>query len=177
MYQPPLYYLIGAAILSACKLSINDPASVAVLRVLGAFFGIAQCVLVFLTLRLLLPVRAALIGLLLAAFLPMHLYLAHYVTNEILAATLATLTIYLCLRVLKNETPRAATICLRRIGTWRDDADKGDRYPATPHRNRCDLRARHIHTRAPIAICVAQSRARSSQLVSLYAAGIMRAYG
>ena len=49
MYQPPLYYLIAAASLSVCKLSINDPASVVVLRALGAFFGIAQFVLVFLS--------------------------------------------------------------------------------------------------------------------------------
>jgi tetratricopeptide (TPR) repeat protein len=108
MYQPPLYYLIGAAALSVCNLSINDPQSVVVLRFLGGFFGIAQFVLVFLSLRLLLPVRAAFIGLLLAAFLPMHLYLAHYVTNEMLAATLATAAFYLCLRLLKSEVPRAA---------------------------------------------------------------------
>jgi tetratricopeptide (TPR) repeat protein len=108
MYQPPLYYFVAAAILSFCELSINDPNSVLVLRALGAFFGIAQCVLVFLSLRVLLPARTALVGLLLAAFLPMHLYLMHYVTNELLTATLATLTVYLCLRLLKNETPRAA---------------------------------------------------------------------
>ena len=107
MYHPPLYFFIAASILSFFKLSITDPASVVVLRALGAVFGIAQCVLVFLTLRLLLPVRTALIGLMLAAFLPMHLYLMHYVTNELLTATLATLTLYLCLRLLKNETPRA----------------------------------------------------------------------
>jgi hypothetical protein len=108
MYQPPLYYFIAASILSFCKLSINDPASVVVLRALGAFFGIAQCVMVFSALRLLLPARTALTGLLLAAFLPMHLYLMHYVTNELLTATLATLTVYLCLRLLTNGTPRAA---------------------------------------------------------------------
>jgi hypothetical protein len=38
----------------------------------------------------------------------MHLYLMHYVTNELLTATLATLTVYLCLRLLTNGTPRAA---------------------------------------------------------------------
>ena len=108
MYQPPLYYLIGAAALSACKLSINDPQSVVVLRLLGEFLGIAQFVLVFLSLRLLLPVRPAFIGLLLAAFLPMHLYLAQYVTNEMLAATLATAALYLCLRLLNSEVPRAS---------------------------------------------------------------------
>jgi len=107
MYQPPLYYLIGAAALSACKLSIYDPQSVVILRLLGGFLGIAQFVLVFLSLRLLLPVRAAFIGLLLAAFLPMHLYLAHYVTNEMLSATLATAALYLCLRLLSSEVPRA----------------------------------------------------------------------
>jgi tetratricopeptide (TPR) repeat protein len=106
MYQPPLFYLIGAAALSACKLSINDPQSVVVLRVLGAFFGIAAFVFVFLSLRLLFSARTALIGLVFAAFLPMHLYLAHYVTNEVLTAMLATLTIYLCLRLLKSETLR-----------------------------------------------------------------------
>jgi tetratricopeptide (TPR) repeat protein len=106
MYQPPLYYVIAAVILSICKLSINDPASVIVLRALGTFFGVSQCALVLLTLRLLVPARTALIGLLLAAFLPMHLYVAHYVTNEILTAALATLTIYLSLRLLKNEAPR-----------------------------------------------------------------------
>jgi len=106
MYQPPLYYLIGAAALSAFRLSINDPQSVFVLRFLGGFFGIAQFILVFLSLRLLLPTRTVVIALLLAAFLPMHLYLAHYVTNEMLAATLSTVTLYLCLRLLKSDTPR-----------------------------------------------------------------------
>jgi len=106
MYQPPLYYLVAAATLSACKLSVNDSASVFVLRLLGAFFGIAQFILVFLSLRLLLPARTAFLGLLLAAFLPMHLYLAQYVTNEILAAVLATATLYLCLRLLRSQTPQ-----------------------------------------------------------------------
>ena len=112
MYQPPLYYLIGAAALSACKLSINDPQSVVVLRLLGGFFGIAQFVLVFWNLRLLLPVRAAFIGLLLGAFLPMHLYLAQYVTNEMLAAALATVALYLCLRLLKSDVPRTSQFAL-----------------------------------------------------------------
>jgi tetratricopeptide (TPR) repeat protein len=108
MYQPPLYYLIAAGALSACKLSTSDPGSILVLRLIGAFMGIAQFVLVFLTLRLLFPARVAFVGLLLAAFLPMHLYLAHYVTNEMLAAALTTTTLYLCLRLLKSDALRAS---------------------------------------------------------------------
>ena len=108
MYQPPLYYLIAAASLSACKLSINDTTSILVLRFIGAFFGIAQLVFVFHSLRLLFSARTALVGLLLATFLPMNLYLAHYVTNEILAAALATVTLYLCLRLLKSGASRVS---------------------------------------------------------------------
>ncbi len=107
MYQPPLYYLVAAASLAG-KLSTNDPMSVFVLRLLGAFFGIAQFVFAFLSLRLLLPARSALVGLLLAVSLPMHLYVAHYVTNEILAATLATVALYLCLRLLSSDKPSAS---------------------------------------------------------------------
>src|SRR5262249_58342172 len=76
MYQPPLYYLMAAGILSACKLSINDQASILVLRSLGALLGIVQFLFVFLSLRLLAPFRATIVGLLLAAFLPMHFYVA-----------------------------------------------------------------------------------------------------
>jgi len=108
MYQPPLYYLIAAASLTACKLSIGDSASIFVLRSLGLLFGIVQFVLVFFSLRFLFPARTAFVGLLLAVCLPMQLYLAHYVTNEMLAATLATGTLYLCLRLLKSDTPRAS---------------------------------------------------------------------
>ncbi len=38
----------------------------------------------------------------------MHLYLGHYVTNEMLAAALATATLYLCLRLLKSDTPHGS---------------------------------------------------------------------
>lgn len=107
MYQPPLYYLIAAASLTASKLSASDSASVIVLRSLGVLFGIAQFVLVFFSLRFLFPARTAFVGLLLAVCLPVQLYLAHYVTNEMLAAALATATLYLCLRLLKSDTPHA----------------------------------------------------------------------
>ena len=151
MYQPPLYYFIAAVILSFCKLSINDPASVLILRALGAFFGIAQCVLVFLTLRLLFPARTALIGLLVAAFLPMHLYLAHYVTNEVLAATLATLTVYLCLRLLKNKASRAGQFMLVGLALGATMLTKATGILLLPIAISA-IFARLIHRRAPAAV-------------------------
>ena len=151
MYQPPLYYLVAATALSACHLSISDPASVIVLRFFGGFFGIAQFVLVFLTLRLLLPVRATFMGLLLAAFLPMHLYLAHYVTNEMLAAALATATLYLCLRLLKTDTPRASQFALLGLALGAAMLAKATAILLLPIVIAA-ISCRLAHTRAPIAI-------------------------
>ena len=105
MFQPPLFYALSAGLLSIFHLSTDDPGAVEVLRALTMLFGIGNFILVFLSLRLLFPkhVAAHVIGLMTAAFLPMQLYLAHYITNETLAGTLASLTIYLALRVLLRE--------------------------------------------------------------------------
>src|SRR5947207_2857327 len=105
MFQPPLYYVLSAGVLSICRISVNDAAAVTILRSLTMIFGIANFILVFLSLRLLFPGRLGLqlIGLFMAAFLPMQLYLSHYVTNETLAATLATAAIYFGLRALKGD--------------------------------------------------------------------------
>ena len=107
MFQPPLYYLLSAVVLSCCGLSVDAQSAILVLRLLTLLFGLLQFTLVFLSLRLVFPGRlpAQLVGLLLAAFLPMQLYLSHYVTNETLAATLITASLYLGLRLLRAKNP------------------------------------------------------------------------
>ncbi len=107
MFQPPLYYVVSAAALSLGGLSVDTQAGILVLRFLTLLFGLLQFTLVLLSLRLCLPGRTAaqLVGLVLAAFLPMQLYLSHYVTNETLAATLATASLYLGLRLFRTKAP------------------------------------------------------------------------
>ena len=102
MFQPPLYYALSAGALSILQLSTADAGAVHVLRALTMLFGVANFIFVFLSVQLLFPRQALaqLIGLFTAAFLPMQLYLSHYVTNETLAATLASASIYLGLRAL-----------------------------------------------------------------------------
>ena len=104
MFQPPLYYGISAVALSSFG-PVTVGAAGTVLHSLTMLFGITHFMLVFLSLRLLFPRQFGrqLVGLLLAAFLPVQLYLSHYVTNETLAATLVSATIYLCLRLLRAE--------------------------------------------------------------------------
>jgi Flp pilus assembly protein TadD len=105
MFQPPLYYLMSAGVLKCWGAQVGDRSATASLRLLTLGAGIGQVVLVFASLRLLFPgqPRTQAVGLLLGAFLPAHLYVYHYVTNEALAATLQTACVYLCLRTLREE--------------------------------------------------------------------------
>jgi tetratricopeptide (TPR) repeat protein len=107
MFQPPLYYVLSAAVLSLCRISVRDWSAFSVLRTLTILFGIAHFVLIFLCLRLCFPRRigAQLVGLTLAAFLPMQLYLSHYLTNETLAAAFISAAVYFGLRVIKKDDP------------------------------------------------------------------------
>ena len=107
MFQPPLYYLISAGVLSVFGLTVDDHSATLVLRFLTFVFAFIQFTLVFLSMRLLFRDRflPQLIGLLLAAFLPMQIYLSHFVTNETLAATMVTASVYLALRLLATKNP------------------------------------------------------------------------
>ena len=106
MFQPPLYYFVSAVVLSLFHLSTTDPSAILVLRALTMLFGIAQVVLVFASLRLIFPGRPnlQLIGAGVAAFLPMHLYVSHYPTNETLTGVLVSASIYLALRTVTSGT-------------------------------------------------------------------------
>jgi Tfp pilus assembly protein PilF len=116
MFQPPLYYALSAAVLSLAGLSTLDKSAVPLLRLQGLILGLIQILLVTASLRILFPKRkqAQLIGIVLAAFLPIHLYVYQFVTNETLAATLSSAGVYLCLRILRE--PRASTTFYTALG-------------------------------------------------------------
>jgi tetratricopeptide (TPR) repeat protein len=68
-------------------------------------FGLAQVALVFCSLRRLFPaaVGKQVVGLVVAGFVPMQLYVTHYVTNESLAACLMSAALYFALRLGQEE--------------------------------------------------------------------------
>jgi Flp pilus assembly protein TadD len=105
MFQPPLYYLLGTALLSALSLSATQDGGVMALRLMGMAIGIAHFVLVWASLRLLFPGERSKQrwGLVLAAALPPLLYLSQYVSNEGLGAALVSASVYMTLRILKQE--------------------------------------------------------------------------
>jgi tetratricopeptide (TPR) repeat protein len=105
MFQPPLYYVMGASMLGLLSLSATHDSGVMGLRLMGMVIGMAHFVLVWTSLRLLFPQERSkqTWGLLLAAALPPVLYLSQYVSNEGLAAALVTACLFLTLRMLNQE--------------------------------------------------------------------------
>jgi 4-amino-4-deoxy-L-arabinose transferase-like glycosyltransferase len=104
MYNPPLYYGLGAAALGVSGLSVTDDAGIVVLRLFSLLVAGIHLALLLAGLRLVFPgeTEKQLCGLLLAAFLPAHLYVSHYVTNETLTALFVTASLYVCLRILRQ---------------------------------------------------------------------------
>jgi hypothetical protein len=96
MYQPPLYYAASALLLNAVGLSAEENDGLSALRTVNCIVGLVHCWLALLCLRLLFPENPAAqaVGLLIAAFLPPHLYLSQYVTNEPLAGLFVTAAFY-----------------------------------------------------------------------------------
>jgi tetratricopeptide (TPR) repeat protein len=105
MFQPPLYYVFCALLLKILSLTVYDSAGVAAVRLFGLVTGITHFLIVWKSLRLLFPDNRAKQnwGLLLAACLPPGLFLSHYISNEALAAVMVSGSVYLCLRILKQE--------------------------------------------------------------------------
>jgi 4-amino-4-deoxy-L-arabinose transferase-like glycosyltransferase len=105
MYQPPMYYAASAFLLNVVGVSVAENDASFLLRSVNCAVGLAQCWLALLCLRLLFPKNSAAqaAGLLIVAFLPPHLYLSQYVTNEPLSGLFVTAAFYLCLRALRAE--------------------------------------------------------------------------
>jgi 4-amino-4-deoxy-L-arabinose transferase-like glycosyltransferase len=102
MFQPPLYYALAAVLLSVFHWSVDEPSGVLLLRLLTTLLGVVDIILVYLTMRLLFPrdVGKQLVGTLFATFLPMQLYLSHFMTNETLAATLSLASLWFAIWLL-----------------------------------------------------------------------------
>ncbi len=100
MHQPPLYYAFGALVTALA----GRAASVGALRLLALVAALIHVAFVDACLRRLFPSRTALqiVGLVLVAFLPLHLVLQHYVANDLFAAAFSSAGVYVLLRILER---------------------------------------------------------------------------
>lgn len=106
MYQPPLYYLLGAGLLELTGQSMNESATW-LLRAFSGLIGLAHLIFLLLCLRQIFPGQRGVhaLGLFFAASLPALLCVSQFITNEGLAAMLTTATLYFALRTLQSEVP------------------------------------------------------------------------
>jgi tetratricopeptide (TPR) repeat protein len=109
-HQPPLYYFLTATLLNFASLDAAAPEGLMALRVFSLLCGLGQILFVFASLRILFPneLRRPLLGATFAAFLPAHLYHAHFVTNETLLALFISASFYFALRILCRAPDAAA---------------------------------------------------------------------
>ena len=106
MHQPPLFYAMAAGLLSLFGADPHSEAGLAIVRGFAATLGALHFGLIFACLRLVFPghPRRAVLGLLFAAVLPMHLYIFQYISNESLTAVLSAAVFYTTLRMVRSET-------------------------------------------------------------------------
>jgi len=103
-YHPPLFYILGALLVWGLNAASSIDQMAAALRYMTMGVGILHFIVILLCLRLLFPqqIGRQAAGLLFAAFLPMQLYMHHYVTNETMAALLVTMAMYICLKEVSS---------------------------------------------------------------------------
>jgi tetratricopeptide (TPR) repeat protein len=105
MHQPPLFYWLAATLLNLTHHSAATFDALVAIRVLSLAIGLIHLVALFISLRLLFPGQPArqIVGLAVGGFMPMQLCLAHYVTNETLAACLMSVTIMFVLALFRAK--------------------------------------------------------------------------
>ncbi len=103
-FQAPLYYVLGAGWLRLFGASAATMAGEHLMGLLNVALVACELMAVCASLQSLFPNQKprVFIGLLMAAFLPAQLYLTCFPTNEILAAVLATVSFWLCLKIVRN---------------------------------------------------------------------------
>lgn len=101
MFQPPLYYLLAAAVYQSFLSLFSAEIIIRILKLLSFLCGMAQVEICYRTLRNAYPGKESLqvIGILLGGLLPMNLYMSQSLGNEPLVGCLTALLILLACRV------------------------------------------------------------------------------
>jgi hypothetical protein len=101
MFQPPLYYLLAAAVYQSFLSLFSAETVIRILKLLSFLCGMVQVEICYRTLRNAYPEKESLqvIGTLLGGLLPMNLYMSQSLGNEPLVGCLTALLILLACRV------------------------------------------------------------------------------
>jgi len=116
MYHPPVFYMLAAAVYASLSESIGAARIIALkgVQFISGASGVGSVLCAYLSLKKLYPDDKAmqLLGVSVAAFLPMNLYMMGMITNETLAAFTISLALYLLLRVGFEQELTGREACL-----------------------------------------------------------------
>lgn len=107
MFQPPLYYLVAAALYWILNTLVSPQTALFLLRLVPLFCALLLVDISFRILRELFPEREDLqsYGLVVGGLLPMNLYMCQYMGNEPLAAVLTSLLLFLAIKIFRKTEP------------------------------------------------------------------------
>jgi len=108
MYQPPLYYVLVAGLAEAGRLIRWSDTNVILPKIVSLFSGLALIVVTRGVLKVMFPDnwRARCAGLIIAAAMPMNIYMAQFASNEVLSAAIVSAALLLALTILRDNTAR-----------------------------------------------------------------------
>jgi 4-amino-4-deoxy-L-arabinose transferase-like glycosyltransferase len=104
-YQPPLYYIVSAAAVSASN-AIFAPQKLAYsLKLIPFLCGLGIILVTFYAAKTVFPESKAkqALSAVFASIVPMNIYISHYISNESLCGFMMALSVLLTLHVLKSE--------------------------------------------------------------------------
>jgi len=116
LHHPPLFYTLAAALYASLSGNVEATQGTALKAVqfISAASAVGSVVCAYLSLRQLYPNdnTMQLLGVSVAAFLPMNLYMMGMITNETMAAFMISLALYLLLRVGFKKDYTVRDVCL-----------------------------------------------------------------
>ncbi len=112
-HQPPLYYLLGAAIYKVTE-SLPLPTQVLILRLFSVALGVLVLLVAYATAQEVFPgdQTLALATVAFVAFVPMHTAMTAAINNDTLAELLLALLVWLSLRRLRDADPQRRYVLL-----------------------------------------------------------------
>jgi hypothetical protein len=113
-HQPPLFYLASAAIMSLARLFLDQCRALYSLKLIPFLCGIGQICLACFAARIVFPNSKTRqnLSIVIAALIPMNIYIASYFSNESLSALLMSLAILVTVIILKDNRSSPKLYCI-----------------------------------------------------------------
>jgi Tfp pilus assembly protein PilF/4-amino-4-deoxy-L-arabinose transferase-like glycosyltransferase len=105
-YQPPLFYVLSALLLSWARLVLSNQVAQMTLKIIPFLSGLGQIFVAYFTGRMVFvdDKNKQMLCTAFAALIPMNIYMSHYISNEPTSALLIALVILVAIMILRQKS-------------------------------------------------------------------------